>query len=438
MPSPLRLRAPIVLPCDPACTVLRDAVVDIAADGRITHVGAFADAPVSDAPVRDYPGILLPGMINTHAHSPMTVLRGMGGDLPLMRWLQDIIWPAEALLTPADIEAGMLLGSVEMLRNGITTSIEQYFQPEHVIRAVQATGARMILGPAIVDVPGWHWRAQLDEISARIDVDGRQPDDRIELGYGPHSAYTLSPEALTMVAEAARARDALLLIHVAESTNEDVVQRERHGSVPKLLASLGVLGGRVLAAHSIHLSDEDIQIFAAHGVSVAHCPGSNAKLTSGIARIPDLRAVGVAVGLGTDGPASNDDLDLWEEMRLSVLLGRLSTMDSTSLVAKDALLMATRGGAAAVGRDDIGALEPGRWADVVGVSVDSPAFSAGLAVPDEHLLANLVWAAGARDVRDVWVGGEQVVSDGESTRVDRAKVQSLAGAVTTRLRGADH
>ncbi len=436
MPSPLRLRAPIVLPCDPECTVLRDAVVDVAADGRITHVGAFADAPVSDAPVRDYPGILLPGMINTHAHSPMTVLRGMGGDLPLMRWLQDIIWPAEALLTPADIEAGMLLGSVEMLRNGITTSIEQYFQPEHVIRAVRATGARMILGPAIVDVPGWHWRAQLDEISARIDVDGRQPDDRIELGYGPHSAYTLSPEALTMVAEAARARDALLLIHVAESTNEDVVQRERHGSVPKLLASLGVLGGRVLAAHSIHLSDEDIQIFATHGVSVAHCPGSNAKLTSGIARIPDLRAAGVAVGLGTDGPASNDDLDLWEEMRLSVLLARLSTMDSTSLVAKDALLMATRGGAAAVGRDDIGALEPGRWADVVGVSVDSPAFSAGLAVPDEHLLANLVWAAGARDVRDVWVGGEQVVSDGESTRVDRAKVQSLAGAVTTRLRSA--
>src|SRR5882757_7693049 len=139
MPSPLRLRAPIVLPCDPECTVLRDAVVDIAADGRIEFVGTFADAPPTDATVRDYPGILLPGMINTHAHSPMTVLRGMGGDLPLMRWLQEIIWPAEALLTPADIEAGMLLGSVEMLRNGITTSVEQYFQPEHVIRAVRAT-----------------------------------------------------------------------------------------------------------------------------------------------------------------------------------------------------------------------------------------------------------------------------------------------------------
>jgi 5-methylthioadenosine/S-adenosylhomocysteine deaminase len=435
MPTPLRLRAPIVLPCDPACTVLRDAVVDIGASGRLEYVGAFASAPVSDAPVRDYPGILLPGMINTHAHSPMTVLRGMGGDLPLMRWLQEIIWPAEALLTPADIEAGMLLGSVEMLRNGITTSVEQYFQPEHVIRAVLATGGRMILGPAIVDVPGWHWRAQLDEISARIDVDGRQPDDRIELGYGPHAAYTLSPEALTQIAEAARARDALLLIHVAESTNEDVLQRESHGSVPRLLAALGVLGGRVLAAHSIHLSDEDIEIFATHGVSVAHCPGSNAKLTSGIARVPALRAAGVPVGLGTDGPASNDDLDLWEEMRLSVMLARLSTMDSTALVARDALLMATRGGASAVGRDDIGALEAGRWADVVGVAVDTPAFAAGLTVPDEHLLANLVWAASARDVRDVWVGGSQVIAAGEPTRVDREKVQAAAGAVTTRIRG---
>ena len=434
MRSPVRLRAPIVLPCDPACSVLRDAVVDVDADGRLGHVGPAATAPVTDAPVRTLPGILLPGMVNMHAHSPMTVLRGMGGDLPLMRWLREIIWPAEALLTPSDIEAGMLLGSVEMLRNGITTSVEQYFQPDHVVRAVLATGGRLVLGPAIVDTAGWSWRAQLDEVSARIDVDGLRPHERIEIGYGPHSAYTLSPDALTAVAEAARSRDALLLIHVAESPTEDVVQRERHGSVPRLLASLGLLGGRVLAAHSVHLSDEDIQIFAAHGVAVAHCPGSNAKLASGIARVPALRAAGVRMGLGTDGPASNDDLDLWEEMRLTALLARLSTMDSATLVAADVLLLATRGGAAALGRDDIGALETGRWADVVHVDVDDEAFTAGLSVPDEHLLANLVWAAGARNVRDVWVGGEQVIADREPTKVDRTKVQAEAGAVTTRLR----
>ncbi len=430
-----RLRAPIVLPCDPSCTVLRDGVVDVDSSGRLGYVGPADGAPTTQAPVRQLDGILMPGMVNTHAHSPMTVLRGMGGDLPLMRWLQEIIWPAEALLTPSDMEAGMLLGSVEMLRNGITTSVEQYFQPDHVIRAVLATGGRMILGPAVVDTPGHSWRAQLDEISARIDVDGRRPHDRIEIGYGPHAAYTLSPEALTMVAEAARARDALLLIHVAESPGEDAAQRTSHGSVPKLLAKIGLLGGRVLAAHSVHLSDEDISIFAEHGVAVAHCPGSNAKLASGIARVPELRAAGVPVGLGTDGPASNDDLDLWEEMRLAALVARLSTMDSAVLTASDVLLMATRGGAEAVGRDDVGELAEGRWADVVHVDPSAEAFAAGLDVPDEHLLANLVWGANARSVRDVWVGGDQVVADHEPTKVERAKVQAQAGAVTTRLRG---
>jgi 5-methylthioadenosine/S-adenosylhomocysteine deaminase len=429
-----RLHAPIVLPCDQTCAVLRDAVVDIDDAGRLGYVGPFASAPPHPGPLRPLPGILMPGMVNTHAHSPMTVLRGMGGDLPLMRWLAEIVWPAESLLTPADIEAGMLLGSVEMLRNGITTSVEQYFQPEHVIRAVLATGGRMVLGPAVVDTPGHDWRKQLDEVNARIDVEGVRPHDRIEIAYGPHSAYTLTPEQLTTVAEAAQSRDALLLLHVAESLGEDTVQRAEHGSVPRLLAKIGLLDGRILAAHSVQLSDEDIALFADHDVAVAHCPGSNAKLASGIARLPALRAAGVRVGLGTDGPASNDDLDLWEEMRLAALLARLSTMDSAALVAADVLLLATRGGAEALGRDDIGALEPGRWADVVHVDVSAEAFAGGLSVPAEHLLANLVWAAGARDVRDVWVGGEQVVADREPTKVDRAKVQSAAGAVTARLK----
>jgi 5-methylthioadenosine/S-adenosylhomocysteine deaminase len=430
-----RLRAPIVLPCDPSCGVVRDGVVDVDAAGRLGYVGPSAGAPATDAPVRSLEGILMPGMVNTHAHSPMTVLRGMGGDLPLLRWLREVIWPAEAKLTPSDIEAGMVLGSVEMLRGGITTSVEQYFQPDSVIRAVLATGGRMVLGPAIVDAAGWSWRAQLDEVSARIDVDGRQPHDRVEIGYGPHAAYTLTPEALTTIAEAARARDALLLIHVAESRGEDAAQRASHGSVPRLLSSVGLLGGRVLAAHSVHLSDEDIDIFAADGVGVAHCPGSNAKLASGIARVTALRAAGVPVGLGTDGPASNDDLDLWEEMRLTALFARLSTMDSAALTAADVLLMATRGGAEALGRTDIGELAEGRWADVVHVGTSTEAFAAGLSVPDEHLLANLVWAAGARNVRDVWVGGEQVVANHEPTKVDREKAQAQAGAVTARLRG---
>lgn len=435
MVSGFRLRAPIVLPCDPACSVLRDAVVDVDEAGRITYCGPATEAPPPPGRIVDRTGILLPGLVNAHAHSPMTVLRGMGGDLPLLRWLHEVIWPAEALLKPADIEAGMLLGSVEMLMAGVTTSAEMYFHGEQLAAAVLASGARLVATMAIIDAPGWNWRSMIEEINAWIDADGLRsgPGDRIEVGYGPHSAYTLPPEALTMVGEAARARNALVQIHVAESAVEDAEQRERYGSVPAMLAEVGLLDGRVLAAHAVHLSDVDIETFAGAGVGVAHCPGSNAKLASGIARVADLRRAGVPIGLGTDGPASNDDLDLWEEMRLAALLARLSTMDSTVLGAADVLLLATRGGADALAREDIGALEAGRSADIVHVSVDGPAFTAGLDVPDEHLLANLVWAASSGQVRDVWVAGEQVVEAAEPSKVDRAAVQQAAGAVTRRL-----
>lgn len=437
MRSPFRLRAPVILPCDPACSVVRDGVLDVDGAGRIAYCGPAAEAPASVGPVVSCSGILLPGLVNAHAHSPMTVLRGMGGDLPLLRWLREVIWPAEARLTPADIEAGMLLGSVEMLRAGVTTSTEMYFHGEQLASAVLASGARLVATMGVIDAPGWDWRAMLADINAWIDADGLRhgPDERIEVGYGPHSAYTLPPEALTMVGEAARERGALVHIHVAEAAGEDAVQRKRYGSVPAMLDAVGLLGGRVLAAHAVHLSDEDIQVFARNGVGVAHCPGSNAKLASGTARLIDLRAAGVRVGLGTDGPASNDDLDLWEDMRLAALLARLSTMDPTVLGAVDVLLMATRGGADALGRNDIGALEPGRWADLVHVDVDDPAFVGGVDVPDEQLLANLVWAAGSRKVRDVWVAGERVVDAGEPTRVDRAKAQAAANAVSRRLLG---
>lgn len=434
-----RLHAPALLPCDPDCTVVRDAVVDIDAAGRITYSGARAAAPAvdrADVTVQDLPGILLPGLVNTHAHSPMTVLRGMGGDLPLLRWLREVIWPAEARMGSDDIHAGMVLGSVEMLRHGVTTSAEMYFQSERIAEAVLATGARAVLAPAILDLPGMDWRASIDDIDRWIDADGLRfgPADRIELGYGPHSAYMLPIEALRMTAESAKARGALVQIHVAEAHDEDLNEREGFGSVPQLLDSVGLLDGRLLAAHCVHLSDADIALFTRHGVGVAHCPGSNAKLASGIARLTALRDARIAVGLGTDGPASNDDLDLWHEIQLAAMLARLSTQDSTALSAEESLLMATRGGADALGRSDIGAVEVGRWADLVHVDLDDPTFAGGVDVPDEQLIANLVWGAGSRRVRDVWVAGEQVVGDGEPTRVDRREAQAVVGAIGARVR----
>ncbi|GAA4854711.1 amidohydrolase family protein [Saccharopolyspora rosea] len=443
MPIALRLHAPMALPCDPSCSVVRDAVLDVDEAGRVVYCGPRAGAPERprDATVRECSGILLPGLVNAHAHSPMTLLRGMGGDLPLLRWLREVIWPAESRLRPGDVRAGMELGCVEMLRAGVTTSAEMYFTGGSVVEGALAVGSRVVLASAVIDTPALSglggWQGMVDGINRWIDADGLRfgPAERVELAYGPHSAYTLPPEALAAIGDAAQQRGALVHTHVAETATEDAEQREQFGSVPALLEKLGVLDGRVLAAHGVHLSDEDIELFARHRVGVAHCPGSNAKLASGTARLVDLLAAGVPVGLGTDGPSSNDDLDLWEEVQLAGLLARLSTGDATALSASAALLAATRGGADALHRDDIGALEPGRWADVVHLSVDNPAFATGLEAPDDQVLANVVWAAGSRCVRDVWVAGEQVLRDREPTRVDRRDVQAAARTAARHVRG---
>ncbi|MBV8993069.1 MAG: amidohydrolase family protein [Pseudonocardiales bacterium] len=437
----IRLTAPVVLPCDEQCTVLRDAVVDVDGAGRLAYVGLSAGAPAGPGPVLALPGILMPGLVNVHAHTAMTGLRGLGGDLPLMRWLTEVIWPAESRVNAEDVRAGMLVGALEMLRAGITTSVEMYFYSEAVVDAVLAAGSRAVVTPGIIAAPGWDrlgsWQQMLAGISRWIDADGVRfgPGERIELGYGPHAAYTLPAEALAEAGAAAQQRGALLHIHVAESAGEDTAIREAHGSVPLLLEHLGVLraGARVLAAHAVQLSDADIAVLARHRVGVAHCPGSNSKLASGIARLLDLRAAGIAIGLGTDGPASHDDLDLWNDARLAALLARLTSGDAAALTAAQALLLATRGGAAALGRDDLGTLRPGGRADLVHISADDPAFAAGLDVPDGQLLANLVWAAGARAVRDVWVAGERVVDGGTSTRVDAAQAHAALRARVTRL-----
>ncbi|GAY11128.1 S-adenosylhomocysteine deaminase [Pseudonocardia sp. N23] len=417
--------------------MVRDAVVDVASDGRIAWVGPAAQAPASDAPVRAVPGLLMPGLVNTHCHTPMTVLRGMGGDLPLMEWLVGVMWPAEALLDGDDVRVGMVAGGVELLRTGCTTSAEMYFFTDAVVDAVLAVGTRAVVTPGIIAAPGWDrlgtWEQMRDDVSARIDAHGLRfgPGERIELGYGPHAAYTLPAEALRSVAEHAAQRDALVHIHVAESAQEDAHVREEFGSVPALLESSGLLAGRLLAAHAVQLSDDDVALLGRRGAGVAHCPGSNGKLAAGVARVPALRAAGARVGLGTDGPASGDDLDLWHQARLAGLLARLGTGDAAALTAADLLLLATRDGATALGRDDIGVIEAGRWADLVHVDLEDPAF----VDPDDdaQLLSNLVWAGGARAVRDVWVAGEQVLQSGEPTRVDAGETLAAARAVARRL-----
>ncbi|HEX5495505.1 MAG TPA: amidohydrolase [Mycobacteriales bacterium] len=412
-----------VLTCDESMTVHRPGVVDVDGGGRIAWVGAGPQAPAlaEGWTERRCDGLVMPGLVNVHCHSPMTLLRGQGDALPLATWLTDVIWPREARMDAEDVYRGMVLASAELLRYGVTTSVEMYFHHGALARAVDESGARCVMTPGVVVAPGWErfggWQRQVDYVER---MHARYRDHpRIDVGFGPHSAYTLPDEALRVVGQRARELGMMVHLHLAETEHEGDGVSARHGgaSVPRVLADLGLFeGNHVLAAHGVWLSDPDIALLAGQDVAVAHCPGSNAKLASGIAPVGDLRAAGIPVGLGTDGPASNNDLDLWEELRFAALLARLTGRDPTALSAADALGMATRGGAAALGRDDLGVLAPGRWADMLRIDVSDPAFVPVLG-PDD-LIAHLVFSAPRQVIRDVWVAGEQVVADGSCLRVD--------------------
>ena len=429
-----------MLTCDVLGTVHRPGAVDIGPDGRIVRVGPPA-GPVSDVDGGEWTvdwvgGLLMPGLVNAHCHSPMTLLRGQGEGLSLRAWLHDIIWPREARTAAEDVYWGMALAAAEMLRFGVTTTVEMYFHDEALADAVDAAGSRCVITPAVAVAPGWErfgtWQERIDWTTGFRERYSAHP--RIEVGYGPHSAYALPDDAIRAVGEAARRTGAPVHIHLAESEHEGADVSARHGgaSVTSVLADLGLFDNeRVLAAHAIWLSDDDIGRLADCGVAVAHCPGSNAKLASGTARVTDLRRAGVRVALGTDGPASNNDLDLWEEMRLAALVARQREGDATVLPAAEVLDMATAGGAAALGRDDIGVLEAGRWADVIRVDLDDPGFVPILG--DIDLVSHAVWSASRAAVRDVWVGGRRVVADGTCTTVDLAKARRHVQSAAARI-----
>jgi 5-methylthioadenosine/S-adenosylhomocysteine deaminase len=357
-------------------------------------------------------------MVNCHAHTPMTLVRGAGDGLPLSRWLDEMVWPREAALSEDDVRWGMRLGAAELLANGVTTTCEQYPWPRAVAEAAFGSGIRCVLAPAVFGFEGTTtavWRRCLEDAEAvHADFDGRE--GRMTVGLGPHAAYTVPAEGLVATAELAARLGAFLTIHVAETAHEERQVREEHGcGTVELLERLGVLDCRVLAAHSVWLSDADLDRYAAHGVAVAHCPKSNAKLGSGVARLAEMLARGISVGLGTDGPASNDTLDLWEEMRTAALVARASAADASLVPTADALWLATGAGAGALGVD-AGVLEVGRAADFVRVELADSRFAPD--GDDDQLLSHLVWAAGSRLVTDVWVAGRQVVASGRCTTID--------------------
>ena len=311
-----------------------------------------------------------------------------------------------------------------------------YFHEDATADAVVDAGSRAVITPGVIQLPGdgadgaW-WEASLERFGGFHDRRDGQAG-RIEVGFAAHAAYTVPLPGLVATAAAARARGALFHLHLAETESEaEEFEAEHGGSVPRVLAGAGVLDGRVLAAHSIWLSPDDLDVYVDRDVAVAHCPQSNAKLASGIAPLTDFLARGVRVGLGTDGPASNNDLDLWEEMRLAAMLARLRTGDAGALPAAAALDLATRGAGLALGRPDLGVLAPGARADMVAVSLDDPAFVPLL--DDDMLLEHLVWSASSRLVTDVWVAGVPVVVGREHRTVDVARASAEVARRAARL-----
>ncbi len=430
-----RYIADYVLPMDSGFSLHAPGFIDVS-NGVVTAVGDLAGAAELPPQTVEHHvgGLLMPGLINNHAHSAMTLLRGVGEGLPLERWLLEAIWPREGRMQPDDVKVGMLLGAAEMLTGGITTSNEFYFYPDAVADAAHEAGMRAVIAVAVVDAPGWERLGSIEEqIRHAVSLrDSWSHTDRIEIGFGPHSAYAISREILADVGRLAVAESMPVHIHVAETRTEgDQVTADTGMSVPAYLADLGLFEARTMAAHCVWVDGPDIRILAEHRVGVAHCPGSNGKLASGIAPVVAMRDAGVAVGISTDGPASNNNLDLWEEATQALLYARLRDLDAAVLEVEDALRMVTSEAADALGRPDLGALVPGRNADMIRISLDHPAFEP--IVEPVDVISHLIWAGSSRDVTDVWVGGRRVVADGVCRTIDVDAVRAEARAIAERI-----
>lgn len=390
--------------------------IDIAADGRIAAVGDPAALGPAPAAVERLGGMLLPGLVNAHAHTPMTLVRSVGDGLPLERWLREGVWPREGRMTHDDARCGMVLGAAEMLLSGVTTTSEMYLHEDAVADAISETGMRAVIAAGIIAAlaPDGKLDGRLAQVDA-FHAARHRPEARISVAYGPHSTYDLDGPMLAQVAEHAAANQALVHTHVEETLaeREAVLARSGGRTAVQALQDAGMLEGRLLVAHGVWLTDEDLATLGQAGAGMAHCPVSNLKLASGIARVTAARAAGVTVGIGTDGPASNDSLDLWEEVKLAPLLARGTAADASAMAAADALALATVEGARAIGLDDVGHLTPGAWADVVRIDLDQPA--TGLALDP---VAHVVFGGGGRHVTDVWVAGARVVQDRSCTTVD--------------------
>jgi 5-methylthioadenosine/S-adenosylhomocysteine deaminase len=400
--------------------------------GRVVAVGTASELSALYSPKQKISrpkAVILPGLINTHTHAAMNLLRGIADDLPLMDWLTKFIFPAEARnVSPAFVKAGTLLACAEMVRGGTTTFADMYYFESDVAAAVDQCGMRAVLGETWLDFPVPDHKDLAESIAmTRAFLEKWKGHPRVIPAVAPHAPFTNSKESLVAAHDLALEFKAPLLIHVSETKDEQRQIAEKYGMTPaRWLDSIGFLGPNVLAAHGVWLDADDMRLFAERHVGLSHNPESNMKLASGIAPVVAERKAGIVVGLGTDGVAgSNNDLDMWEAMDFAGKLAKVSTMDPTALPARDLLRMATIEGARAMKLDDrIGSLEAGKRADLVAVELGARAGT----TPVWDLYSMLVYAVKESDVSLTMVEGKVLWDGHRVMTLDEAKVVRDADA----------
>jgi len=433
------IRADYILPMDGGLAVIENGAIAIK-DTKILKVGTSQEIIGRYAPRLVIDGrhsVVFPGLINTHTHAAMVYFRGIADDQPLKEWLENHIWPAEnRWLSPEFISDAVELACLEMLKGGITTYNDMYFHEDAAAEASRRVGMRAVLGAGILDFPTKSART-LDEYfhNAESFIKNCKGDSLITPCIAPHALYTCGTETLKVAKRIANTHDIPIHIHLSETKWEMEEIRNRHGMMPvEYLESLGFLDERVLAAHCVWLTDHEIEILARRGVGVSHCIESNLKLASGIAPVVKMLKAGVKVTFGTDGAASNNDLNILSEMSTAAKLHKAVSGDPTALDAKTALLMATRWGAEVLGLGKFtGSIEEGKAADLVMANLDKPHL-----VPMYNIYSHIVYSMRPSDVEVVMVDGKVVVNDGKLMTADESEILSKAKNWCEKISGCEH
>ncbi|WP_342478457.1 amidohydrolase [Paenibacillus sp. FSL H7-0350] len=390
----------------------------------ITYIGEAEPVVEDGAQVVDGSRLLfMPGLVNTHGHTAMSLLRGYGDDMVLQTWLQEKMWPMEEKFTGDDVYWGTSLSVLEMLKGGTTTFLDMYDHMDRVAEVTEQSGIRAVLMRGVIGLcPEEVQQAKLAEAVAFARNWHCKADGRITTMLSPHAPYTCPPEFFMKFVQAAHDLDLPMHTHMSETRHEVEQNVADYGLRPVAhLEKLGMFTRPSLIAHGVHLNDEEIGILASYNVGVSHNPGSNLKLASGVARVPELLRAGVKVSLGTDGAASNNNLDMFEEMRLAALIHKGVSGDPTAVPAPEALLMATEYGAQSIFLSGVGRLAAGMKADFIALDIDQPHL-----LPHTDLLSHAVYSASAKDVEHVWVNGQQVVKHGQCLTLDEEAIRRKA------------